>query len=412
MNNTIFKEIQTNTNGICGLDNLGNTCYLNSIIQSLINCTHFKDFIINKNFIDYLLHKINTQETEFQNKLKHLNDSSIYQFYRLTKALLIETNNLSSMKPSTLRKKIGLKNSMFRNTLQQDAHEAFCILIEMMHLEISKSVSITSEIDLTNPLIKSCVNFWAKDYSPIYNIFHGMYCITKTCQKCFNETISFDANLFLELSVPELGTSSIVHKENSSDESFCLSKYINITCKIPSIKIPSTTKELMMSMIDKDIIDKINEKHKLVTSFNCKYDIIDCINDFIAAKDINEFKCPNCDQSCTCVEINRIAIPPKVLCIHIKRFNNNLIKINNEITFPLELNIDKLLLNFNKLNINYKLKSIINHSGNNINFGHYYTYTFSIIHNKWFEFNDDTVTEISNDKLCTPEAYLLFYELN
>jgi hypothetical protein len=107
-----------------------------------------------------------------------------------------------------------------------------------------------------------------------------------------------------------------------------------------------------------------------------------------------------------------MVIPPKTLCIHIKRFSNYLTKRSNLITFPTSLSIQKIVLNHEKFNTNYKLKSVINHAGTSLNFGHYYTYAYSSIHEKWYNFNDETVIEMSENMLCTSNAYLLFYELD
>ena len=38
-------------NGLTGLTNQGNTCYMNSIIQCLSNCKDFRNFILNDNII-------------------------------------------------------------------------------------------------------------------------------------------------------------------------------------------------------------------------------------------------------------------------------------------------------------------------------------------------------------------------
>jgi ubiquitin C-terminal hydrolase len=105
-----------------------------------------------------------------------------------------------------------------------------------------------------------------------------------------------------------------------------------------------------------------------------------------------------------------MVIAPKTLCIHIKRFSSFLTKRSNLITFPESIDISQVLSNTFQTNTKYKLKAVINHSGSNLNFGHYYTYAYSNIHEKWFNFNDENVMEIDKKFLCTPNAYLLFYE--
>jgi ubiquitin C-terminal hydrolase len=396
-------EEETLINGLYGLDNLGNTCYLNSIIQTFANINLFRNFLLDKKFVDFLMHKMDLIEEDNLNfKLSKLNDSSTFQFYRILKTIWTGSIDSESLKPTTLRKKIGLKNSMFKTSDQQDAQEAFTILIEMMHLEIAQDVSLAQSLD-QNPVQKACNDFWTKEYSPIYEIFHGMYLTSRTCSECNHITNEYNPNLFLSLDIPVPGTKSVVHDLNLEKKPFDPINYIDINCKIPSIKIDNDVKAEMCKHIDEKTLLLLKEKHLLITNFNNQYDIQDCIIDFFSDKIIEDVVCPGCNLKCTSSSKTEIIILPKVLCINIKRFANNLNKRNNHITFPLALEIQ---------NTKYNLKSIINHSGSNLNYGHYYTFAYSSIHEKWYSFNDETVVEIEEKKLCTPNAYLLFYEIN
>lgn len=85
---------------------------------------------------------------------------------------------------------------------------------------------------------------------------------------------------------------------------------------------------------------------------------------------------------------------PKYLFISIKRFLNNghtIEKLNTDISIPMETNM------FNS-NHNYKLKGFVIHSGGYMG-GHYYSYCVRKINkeNKWFCYNDQRVTEVSDD---------------
>jgi ubiquitin C-terminal hydrolase len=410
----IAEQEETVINGIYGLDNLGNTCYLNSIIQTLANIDLFRMFLLNKDFVNFLMHKIESNpDPNIKTKLSIVYDSPLYQFFRIIQTIWNGSIDSESLKPTTLKKKLGLLNSMFKNSQQQDAQEAFTILIEMMHMEIAQKLEIDIDTQTLNPIQTACVNFWAKEYSPLYEIFHGMYLTIRTCNECNHITEEYYPNLFLSLDIPKPGTKSLFHESNSSTTPFNILNYIDIRSKIPSIIIDQSTKELMCSKINEDIIESIREKHEIIVNLNATYDISECINDFTSEKIIDDFKCPECKQKCSCSSKTRMVILPQVLCIQIKRFGNNLKKRDNLITFPINLDIQSIVsTNINpNLNTKYKLKSVINHSGSTLNLGHYYTYAYSPIHEKWYNFNDETVTEISELELITPNAYLLFYEL-
>ena len=56
----------------------------------------------------------------------------------------------------------------------------------------------------------------------------------------------------------------------------------------------------------------------------------------------------------------------------------------------------------------YNLFAVCNHYGD-LNSGHYTASCFSPEERKWFNFNDEVVTEISEGELATKNAYILFY---
>lgn len=57
---------------------------------------------------------------------------------------------------------------------------------------------------------------------------------------------------------------------------------------------------------------------------------------------------------------------------------------------------------------NYELVSIVNHRGG-YSGGHYVSYCFNRAANKWQEFDDKYVSDVTADDVAGREAYLLFY---
>ena len=99
---------------------------------------------------------------------------------------------------------------------------------------------------------------------------------------------------------------------------------------------------------------------------------------------------------------------PNVLIISFKRFNNFGVKINNVIDFPIDsLDLSKYCIGYDKHKSHFNLFGICNHIGSS-NGGHYFSYCKNP-NGKWYEFNDNNVREIGEDKLVTNNAYCLFY---
>ena len=98
----------------------------------------------------------------------------------------------------------------------------------------------------------------------------------------------------------------------------------------------------------------------------------------------------------------------EVVIIHLKRFRNNR-KIENYVEFPIdELDLTKYLPKKNNEKYIYDLFAVANHSGG-LKGGHYYAYCKNFKDGEWYEFNDSHVSKIGKKKVCSDNAYVLFY---
>eukprot|EP00069_Balaena_mysticetus_P020935 bmy_13222T0 len=104
---------------------------------------------------------------------------------------------------------------------------------------------------------------------------------------------------------------------------------------------------------------------------------------------------------------------PEILCIHLKRFRHELMfstKISTHVSFPLEgLDLQPFLAKDSPAQIvTYDLLSVICHHGT-ASSGHYIAYCRNNLNNLWYEFDDQSVTEVSESTVQNAEAYVLFY---
>lgn len=172
--------------------------------------------------------------------------------------------------------------------------------------------------------------------------------------------------------------------------------------------------------------------HELLTSFS-RPEILD---------ESNKWVCPKCKEEVRAQKTINIYKAPRFLTLHFKRIK----KINSRcqtIDFPIELNLEKHLLNektiseyeikqeefMNTENINelsgrklldltnhhkpkedipiYRLYGVVNHYGRQ-NFGHYTA--VCEVDGVWYDFNDECIEEIREDSVASGSAYLLFYK--
>jgi ubiquitin C-terminal hydrolase len=99
---------------------------------------------------------------------------------------------------------------------------------------------------------------------------------------------------------------------------------------------------------------------------------------------------------------------PTVLIIELKRYTNNNNKIKTIINTPLtELNLSKYISGYNPESYVYNLFGTGNHFGNTT--GGHYTSNIKNPNGKWYSFNDNNITEITEDKIINANTYSLFY---
>lgn len=102
-----------------------------------------------------------------------------------------------------------------------------------------------------------------------------------------------------------------------------------------------------------------------------------------------------------------------MLCVHLKRFRHDLTyssKISSPVNFPIvNLDMRPYLHKDCKSEVStYDLTAVICHHGT-VGGGHYTSFAKHDITGKWFEYDDQLVSEVAPDVVQNCEAYVLFY---
>ena len=185
--------------GLNGLANLGNTCFMNSVLQCLAHTYELFDI-------------------EKEKKTDNIFDVKIFDEY--FKLIHFMWNENSTVSPNGFLKYVQFvakrKNrEMFTGFDQNDFSEFLLFLISCFHESIKKEgPNIKSEISAVKKYLN---NVYKKDYSEVTNIFNGIQVNTVYSKKT-NEEINKTVDQFTILSLP------VPEKKNLSIED-CLDEY-------------------------------------------------------------------------------------------------------------------------------------------------------------------------------------------
>ena len=162
-------------------------------------------------------------------------------------------------------------------------------------------------------------------------------------------------------------------------------------------------------------VDNIISGNKSTTLYNC-------LDHFVSEEKLdkdNTWFCPKCKEHKEALKRMAIMRYPKILIVHLKRFKKDLykqnmvyFKKNNEvIDFPIDgLDLNKYVVNGSGEPIRYTLFGVANHYGN-CGGGHYTAICRNKHSRSWHMFDDSDVSTITDNKIITDAAYVLFYEL-
>lgn len=145
----------------------------------------------------------------------------------------------------------------------------------------------------------------------------------------------------------------------------------------------------------------------------------DCMGAFFSADELkgdNMYSCEKCNKLRNGVKFSRVLALPEMLCVHLKRFRHDLSyssKISSAVIFPLTgLDMRQYLHKDCKSKVStYDLCAIICHHGT-VGSGHYICFAKHEPTDKWFEYDDQLVTQVSAETVQNCEAYVLFYRKN
>jgi len=422
LSNLVSMEDEWEPKGRCGLSNMGNTCYMNAAIQSLSNCTPLAQFFL----------KCDT----FIKPSASIRTSVSDDYCKLMKVIWgVKRKRYTA--PIELSRSVRAVYAQFRGYSQQDSQEFLRCLMDRLHLELKRPI-------MDFPLKQNQMQF-KKDF------------IKHESKKLLggNGSSGFDHYTSVE-NEPDSDFNEGSHDQSekqSTNEKSSLS-YHSIISDVFNGRLKSFVQCLACSGLSTTIenfqdlslpipgkedlyhIHSQRSPHSLSNSSDSygkgmlrnmynwagswfigpQVSLQDCLAAFFAKDELkgdNMYNCERCNKLRNGVKFLKVLSLPEVLSIHLKRFRHDMnysSKISSSVSFPVNgLNLKPFVdKDCDSKFSTYDLCAVITHFGN-VGGGHYIAYAKNCINNKWYEFNDSMVSEVSEYNVANAEAYVLFY---
>ncbi|EWC46404.1 hypothetical protein DRE_04347 [Drechslerella stenobrocha 248] len=373
--------------GTTGLKNLGNTCYMNSIIQCMSGTVPLARYFLSGSYRAHV------------NRENRLGSRGIFAeaFANLNRNLWEETYSFVS--PVTIKDISGRLNSQFRGRDQQDAQEYLEFFLDYLHEDMNASAGKSKLRDLTEdeeryreklPIQLASYYEWGRythtNLSMIVKWFQGQFRSQLKCLKCGHTSTTYSPFMYLSLPIPASAKGS------------------SGTC---------TLKDCMDEFTKQEILDGDDAWH-----------------------------CPICKKPRRASKQLSISRMPIVLIIHLKRFSSHGMwrdKVNTMVNFSKSVDLTQYVpppLDPGQVPggkalpvtiettppFHYSLYAITNHYGS-LTSGHYTAFVRVSggsgggggqvgAGSVWHRFDDTKATKMESDDVVNRNAYILFWVRN
>lgn len=358
---------------IVGLENVGNCCYMNCILQCLVGTHDLVRMFLDNTYLNF----INLDSSRGSKGLLAKSFAILVNSMHRHGAFTPPNIRTTPVQTIQFKKICGHINSIFSDSMQQDCQEFCQFLLDGLHEDLNqnggkkhlKQLSDEEErmrekMSIRKASALEWERFLLTDFSAIIDLFQGQYASRLQCQVCEHTSTTYQT--FSVLSVP-----------------------------VPRVK-------------------------------TCN--ILDCFREFTKCERLGvdeQWSCPKCLKKQPSTKQLKITRLPKKLIINLKRFDNQMNKNNVFVQYPYFLDLTPYWArDFNHEAIvnediptrgqvppfRYRLYGVACHSGSLCG-GHYTSYVYKGPKKGWYFFDDSLYRPITfNAEFITPNAYVLFYE--
>uniref|UniRef100_A0A3P8XTK5 Ubiquitin carboxyl-terminal hydrolase n=1 Tax=Esox lucius TaxID=8010 RepID=A0A3P8XTK5_ESOLU len=188
---------QSERPGLCGLSNLGNTCFMNSAVQCLSNVPPLTEYFLKDKYND---------ELNEDNPLG-MKGEIAKAYAEITKQSW--SGKYSYITPRPFKTQVGRFAPQFSGYQQQDSHELLAFLLDGLHEDLNRIrkkpyILLKDAEGRPDKVVaeEAWENHIKRNDSIIVDIFHGLFKSTLVCPVCSKVSVTFDPFCYLTLPLP------------------------------------------------------------------------------------------------------------------------------------------------------------------------------------------------------------------